>query len=549
MGRDLILLPTPLLAEQPHAIGTYSTHAPILGIPLAHRAPIFPLFTWTTAKVDSTKLTITETTKLKARANQYTMPLILDATPSPSSSTSSGAPVFADEKEKRRRDHHDADVVIIGAGVVGSALAVALGNQGRSVILLERSLKQPDRIVGELLQPGGCQALEKLGLADCLEGIDSVPVHGYLVTYYGEPVDIPYPYNAGKGDGSRAQGRSFHHGRFVQALRTAAMKHENVTVIESTANELIKNEWTGQILGVEATTKSKKDYYFGHLTVICDGYASKFRKEFTRHTPRAPSKFYALEMKDAILPRPYHGHVILSDGSPVLLYQIGTHETRALIDIPEGCPTAATSAGGIKNHLRNVVVPAIPECARPSFEEAIDASNIRSMPNSWLPPTVNKTPGMVMVGDAMNMRHPLTGGGMTVGLNDVVLLSELLSPENVPDLADSKKILKQMRSFHWRRKDVTSVINILAQALYALFAASGALIACLPRMVCTDFCLQDPTSKLSNWAASTTSSSAAIASTVPSASSQASSATHSSSSTTSSASHFLQYGSRHGHIP
>jgi 2-polyprenyl-6-methoxyphenol hydroxylase-like FAD-dependent oxidoreductase len=34
---------------------------------------------------------------------------------------------------------------------LGCALAVALGNQGRSVILLEKSLEEPNRIVGELL--------------------------------------------------------------------------------------------------------------------------------------------------------------------------------------------------------------------------------------------------------------------------------------------------------------------------------------------------------------------------------------------------------------
>src|SRR6201996_2729884 len=105
------------------------------------------------------------------------MPLILD-TPSESSIDSE-----PDLQEERRRLHHDADVVIVGAGILGSALAVALANQGRSVILLEKSLKEPDRIVGELLQPGGVQALQKLGLGQCLEGIDGIPVHGYLVTY------------------------------------------------------------------------------------------------------------------------------------------------------------------------------------------------------------------------------------------------------------------------------------------------------------------------------------------------------------------------------
>ena len=95
--------------------------------------------------------------------------------------------------EERRRLHHEADVVIVGAGVFGCAAAYALAEQGRSVLLLERWMKEPDRIVGELLQPGGVEALEALGLADCLEGIDAVAVKGYEVIYYGEPVAIPYP--------------------------------------------------------------------------------------------------------------------------------------------------------------------------------------------------------------------------------------------------------------------------------------------------------------------------------------------------------------------
>ena len=71
--------------------------------------------------------------------------------------------------ESRRNVHHEADVVIIGAGILGCAMAVALGKQGRSVLLLEKSLKEPERIVGELLQPGGVAALEKLGLRGASE--------------------------------------------------------------------------------------------------------------------------------------------------------------------------------------------------------------------------------------------------------------------------------------------------------------------------------------------------------------------------------------------
>jgi FAD binding domain len=84
------------------------------------------------------------------------MPLILDSSRISQSQS--------DSLNNRRREHHEADVLIVGAGIAGCALAVALGKQGRSVILLEKNLKEPDRIVGELLQPGGVWALEKLGI-------------------------------------------------------------------------------------------------------------------------------------------------------------------------------------------------------------------------------------------------------------------------------------------------------------------------------------------------------------------------------------------------
>ncbi|KAL1643896.1 Squalene epoxidase [Diplodia intermedia] len=406
------------------------------------------------------------------------MPLILDdgsASPAGTDPTAQGP--FRDERERRRRVHHDADAVVIGAGVFGTAAAVALARQGRSVILLERSLREPDRIVGELLQPGGVQALRALGLGRCLDGIDAVPCFGYDVVYYGTGVGIPYPREAGSGGaggekgGKRPQGKGFHHGRFIQRLREAAAREPNVTVVETEAKDLVRNGWTGQVLGVECSTKGEKDYYFGHITIVADGYASKFRKSNHPHRPEVRSKFFALELIDAELPMPGHGHVILTEGPPVLLYQIGTHETRALIDIPDKLPSASVKNGGVKNHLENVVLPSLPKCVQPSFEAAMRAGKLRSMPNSFLPPATNRTPGLIIAGDALNMRHPLTGGGMTVAFNDVVLLAELLHPDVVPSLADHRLVLKQMKAFHWRRKNWAAVINILALALYALFAA------------------------------------------------------------------------------
>ena len=406
---------------------------------------------------------------------------------------------FQVANEQRRRLYHEADVVVVGAGIFGCAAAFTLAKQGRSVLLLERWMKEPDRIVGELLQPGGVSALEKLGLSDCLEGIDSIVVKGYEVIYYGHEVEIPYPENAGgtfqggvagskNEKSSRPIGRSFHHGRFISQLRKACASQPNITIVETEVTDTITSTHKPQILGVESRTlnhstgEKEKDCYFGQLTIIADGYASKFRKQYINRTPIVKSKFYALELIDCPMPAPNYGIVVLGDAEPILLYQIGTHETRALIDIPDNTPTASAAAGGVRAHIRNVILPSLPKQVQPCFEKALEDGKIpRSMPNSWLPPSTQMERGMVILGDAMNMRHPLTGGGMTVAFNDVVLLSTLLSPERIPSLGDTAAVQKAMREFHWKRKGLSSIINILAQALYSLFAANDRQLKALQR--------------------------------------------------------------------
>ena len=384
-------------------------------------------------------------------------------------------------------DHHaglshrsqTADVIVVGAGVLGTALAITLARQSRSVLLLERSLRQPDRIVGELLQPGGVDALHALGLASCLDGIDAVDVYGYEVIYHGRPVSIPYPRHPTRP--GRVQGRSFHHGRFIQRLRAAAHAEPNVTLVEMEVTEAVQTTYTGHVLGVRGKAADRACCFFAPLTIAADGFNSRFRKLYTRQKPSSQSNFWGIELIDAQLPAPCHGHVVLSDYAPVLLYQIGTHETRALIDVPKGLPEAQASRGGVQTYLRAVVLPRLPDKVQPAFAKALEAGRLKNMPNSFLRPAANRLPGLVMLGDAMNMRHPLTGGGMTVALNDVVLVRSLLCPSRVPDLNDTAAVMKQMEALHWQRKQLASVINILAEALYALFAADDARLRILQR--------------------------------------------------------------------
>lgn len=117
------------------------------------------------------------------------------------------------------------------------------------------------------------------------------------------------------------------------------------------------------------------------------------------------------------------------------------------------------------------VVPPLPDSIQPQLRKAVQDGRLRSMPSAWMPSTRNSTPGQVIIGDASNMRHPVTGGGMTVALKDAVLLAETLNPENVPDLDNTGDVLRQLRDFHWRRKKHSASLNMLAHALYFLFVS------------------------------------------------------------------------------
>lgn len=43
------------------------------------------------------------------------------------------------------------------------------------------------------------------------------------------------------------------------------------------------------------------------------------------------------------------------------------------------------------------------------FEDGVINERIRSMPCKFLPPSTVRKSGVLMLGDAFNMRHPLTG--------------------------------------------------------------------------------------------------------------------------------------------
>ncbi|XP_028801442.1 squalene monooxygenase [Neltuma alba] len=374
----------------------------------------------------------------------------------------------------------DTDIIIVGAGVAGSALAYTLGKDGRRVHVIERDLREPDRIVGELLQPGGYLKLVQLGLQDCVDEIDAQEVFGYALYKDGKSTKLSYPLDKFESDVS---GRSFHNGRFIHRMRQKAASLPNVKLEQGTVTSLVEEKGTTK--GVYYKTKSGNELMAkAPLTIVCDGCFSNLRRSLCNPKVEVPSHFVGLVLKNCELPYANHGHVILGDPSPILFYPISSTEIRCLVDVP-GKTLPSLASGEMAHYLKTVVAPQVPPELYNNFIEAIEKGNIRSMPNKSMPASPYSTPGALLMGDAFNMRHPLTGGGMTVALSDIVVLRDLLRP--LPDLHDASALSKYLQSFYTLRKPVASTINTLAGALYKVFSASPDPARKEMRRACFDY--------------------------------------------------------------
>jgi len=352
----------------------------------------------------------------------------------------------------------ESNVCIIGAGVAGGALAAYLSRNGMRVSIIERNLSEQDRIVGELLQPGGVEQLRLMGLDHLIGGIDAAPVKGYALFKQDQHFSVNYPAETGK----EITGYGFRNGKFVQNIRAEILQSPNVKVIKGRALDLV--EENGRVTGVQYEDEAGAVHTEkALLTIACDGSASRFREKISNNRNKINGYFVGLVLKDAELPYAGHGHVIVAEPAPVLVYPISSRETRVLIDFPgEQAPRKGPE---LKEYLLNQVMPQMPAQIQPSFRAAVEEGDIKMMPNCYMAANPRRQSGAVLLGDSLNMRHPLTGGGMTVAFTDVYRLGQHLLACKTAGVRSYDEAVER---FYAARHTNTATINILADALYGV---------------------------------------------------------------------------------
>jgi squalene monooxygenase len=290
-------------------------------------------------------------------------------------------------------------------------------------------------------------------------------------------------------------------------LRDRARRAPNVDVIETTVTGLIENQDTSRVIGVRTSKAGgQPESYFADLVVLADGSLSKFRSAVLGNMPYEPSQegyFAGLIVKDLKLPMPeYATMAILKGAGPVIVFELPNNEYRVLIELKQQPPPdlKVCNSGllcgrnrphllsGLQEHIIRDIIPQLPSSLHAPILNALETSRVRRVPHYYLPPTKqggSSKAGTFLLGDSLNMRHPLTAGGMTVALNDVVILSDLLA--HIENFGNWDEISAVLRKWHHMRKPLAYTINVMSMSWAGLFAADGAsllAVECLEAYDC-----------------------------------------------------------------
>ena len=328
------------------------------------------------------------------------------------------------------------DVVVIGAGMTGSACALEFASSGAHVLLLESTSHETDRFAGEWIHPPGAAALRRLGVR--LDQFSNG--HGFVVypPDHSTPIQLPYP--------AGAIAVSSSHGHLVKALRSTVDRHpliqtstgSRVTAVNGTAVTFL-------LQGIEHTAAA------GRCVVMAHGRSSMAGSAAQPHGRKVRlSRLAGVLLTDVELPREGFGHVFLGGPGPVLLYRIATRTVRVSLDVP-----LSVGAGCGPGFLDRSYSGSIPEPLREVFRRELQMNNIQWAVNYSAARTSYGAGFLAFAGDAAGLIHPLTASGISLALGDAQRLAAVSSVE----------------SYSRIRRAESRVPEMLASALYQIFSS------------------------------------------------------------------------------
>ena len=313
------------------------------------------------------------------------------------------------------------DVVVVGGGIAGSALAAALATAGLSVLVLERQTHYRDKVRGEYMHPWGAAEMLRLGLEETLLAAGG----GYSETFVGydenlpadtaEAMAIPLSQLVPGVPGAFCVG----HPQACEALNTLAAQRGadvrrgigDVDVTSGTPPQ-VRYELDGNIHEVSC-----------RLLVGADGRQSTVRRGLGIELERVESKVTL------------GGMLVMAEGWPANTSMVGTEGALHFLVFPRpngfvrlyvACEPGPHTAGPNRQSemLEAFRLTCVPGSERLSQAEVRGPCAYFLGSDAWTDRPLAE--GVVFVGDAAGWSDPIIGEGLSVALRDARSVADVL---------------------------------------------------------------------------------------------------------------------------
>jgi 2-polyprenyl-6-methoxyphenol hydroxylase-like FAD-dependent oxidoreductase len=314
-----------------------------------------------------------------------------------------------------------ANVLIVGAGPAGAALAYLLGRRGVAVTLLEKHPDFARSFRGEGVQPSGFDALTQMGLGEEMSRLPQAQVRAAEFYQGGrrrarllnDAVNAAFVSQPALLDMLTREASRFPGFRLDFGVTVRELLHEN-----------------GRVCGVRTDTPAGPREYRAALVIGTDGRHSATRKQGHFPELKLEQDFDVLWIK---LPIPDfwpdrstsrlemgYGNISFAVPSSDGQLQIG-------FSIPKGTFKTLRAQGGDRwvDQLIDRLTPDLANYLR-SNREAIQRAMLLDVIVGRL--TTWTAPGLLLLGDAAHPMSPIGGQGLNLALRDALVAANHLCP-------------------------------------------------------------------------------------------------------------------------
>jgi 2-polyprenyl-6-methoxyphenol hydroxylase-like FAD-dependent oxidoreductase len=322
---------------------------------------------------------------------------------------------------------YDYDILTVGGGLGGAALAKVMAEAGMRVLILEQESKFRDRVRGEFLAPWGVAEARQLGVADLFQrcGCDVPSVEMGM----GRPRHLP----STTPHGLPAIG--FSHPEMQEALlqaATAAGAHVRRGAVVASVEP-------GKPPRVQARVGSNHETLSARLVVAADGRNSGTRKSAGFVVTREPHPFLFAGVLLTGLALPHDvAHYCFNPSLAMVAAVVyeGADRFRAYLAYPtEGVERlqGEQALPRFLDHSRRTT--AFPDVYDGALR-AIGPLASFSSDEDWVEHPYHD--GVALIGDAAATSDPVYGQGMSLTLRDVRTLSQKLLSDSQWDVAGNE---------------------------------------------------------------------------------------------------------------